>query len=106
MENPFETINQKLDWITNQINEISSHLALSGTRPAKRILSINEAAEFLGIAKQTIYGYTMLRNIPHYKIGRKLCFVESELTEWVLSNKRKTHLEIANEPRPHRSKRK
>jgi predicted DNA-binding transcriptional regulator AlpA len=45
-------------------NEISSHLALSGTEPAKRILSKNEASKLLGMATQTIYGYTMLRKYP------------------------------------------
>jgi predicted DNA-binding transcriptional regulator AlpA len=105
MENPFETINQKLDRITTQLNEIASHLALSGTEPAKRILSINDASKLLGMARQTIYGYTMLRNIPHYKNGKKLYFLEDELLTWALSNKVKTHVEIANEPRQHRFKR-
>ncbi len=102
MENPFEALNQKLDSIATQISEIASHLALSSCKPARKILSINEAAKLLGIAKQTIYGYTMLRNIPHYKNGKRLCFLEDELIEWALSKKVKTHMEIANEVRSYR----
>jgi predicted DNA-binding transcriptional regulator AlpA len=74
MENPFELINQKLDKLANQLHEISTHMELSSTEPAKRVLTISDAAKLLGIAKQTIYGYTMLRNIPHYKMAKSCIF--------------------------------
>jgi excisionase family DNA binding protein len=46
-------------------------------------LSVTEASEYLGIAKQTIYKYTSERFIPFKKVGKKLYFKKSELNEWL-----------------------
>jgi excisionase family DNA binding protein len=49
-------------------------------------MTIQEAANYLSLAKQTIYGLVMNNKIPFHKKGKRLYFIESELTEWI-SNK-------------------
>lgn len=67
------------------------------TSPAKEILTVEEAAEFTGLARQTLYGFTSRRAIPHFKRGKNLLFKRSELEAWMLSNKRKTIAELAHD---------
>lgn len=55
---------------------------------AKNMLSVTEAAMYLGISKSTIYKMTMNRQIPHYKpFGGKIFFDKSELDSWIHRNK-------------------
>ena len=53
-------------------------------------MDVNQAAEFLGIAKATLYGKCCNLLIPHFKKGKKLYFDKVELLDWLKSGKRKT----------------
>jgi len=53
-------------------------------------MDVNQAANFLGIAKSTLYGKCCNLLIPHFKKGKKLYFDRAELIEWLKSGKRKT----------------
>ena len=64
---------------------------------AKQILNVNEAAALTGLAKQTIYGLTSRREIPHFKRGKAVKFRYDELQAWLLANRRKTVEEISKE---------
>lgn len=65
--------------------------------PAKQILNIEEAAALTGLARQTLYGLTSRREIPHFKRGKALRFKYDELQAWLLANRRKTVEEISRE---------
>ena len=60
-------------------------------------LNINQASEYLNMAKQTIYALTSKRNIPFIKRGKKLLFRKSELETWLLEGRKKTVKEIEAE---------
>ena len=62
-----------------------------------KLFSIDEAAEFLNLARQTLYGFTSKRLIPFIKRGKKLYFRKSELEKWLSEGKRKSISEIAAE---------
>ncbi len=50
----------------------------------KEILNVDEAAEFLGMTKGTLYHLTYKKKIPYYKPGGKLIrFYKSELIKWI-----------------------
>lgn len=63
----------------------------------KKPLNVDQAAEFLGWAKPTLYAYTSERKIPYSKRGGKLYFDEDELIEWLRQGKQKTQAEIQTE---------
>jgi excisionase family DNA binding protein len=63
----------------------------------KEILTVEEVAELTGLAKQTIYTNVCKRLIPHYKARRKVYFKRTEIIEWMLQDRRKTHKEIRKE---------
>lgn len=50
-------------------------------------IGLKGACEVTGLAKQTIYGRVNNGTIPHFKKGGKLYFMESELLEWLKSDK-------------------
>ena len=63
----------------------------------KEILTIEEAARYLGIAKSTLYRLTMTRAIPHYKpFGKQCYFNRVELVNWIQSNRVSTADEIGD----------
>lgn len=50
---------------------------------SKRILSSGAAADYCGMATQTLYNHISAGTGPkHFKQGRRLAFYESDLDEW------------------------
>ena len=67
---------------------------------AKEVLNLEEAANFLGIAKSTLYKMTHENRIPFYKPAGKLIYFEkSVLLEWIRSNRIMSEAEIQEEAR-------
>ena len=52
-----------------------------------RLRTVDEAAEFLQLAKSTIYRLVSDRSIPFKKMGKRLYFLESQLFEWVRNSR-------------------
>jgi excisionase family DNA binding protein len=49
-----------------------------------RWMNAEEAAEFLGVAQSTLYGYVREHRIPHLRLSpRVLRFDRDELTAWL-----------------------
>jgi len=65
--------------------------------PSSKPLTIDEAAKYLGIPKNTLYQLTSNREIPHQKIGRRLKFLTHQLDEWIAGKRKKTRSEIESE---------
>ena len=52
----------------------------------KRLLTVRELAEYIGISKDTIYSHVSQRRIPFVKIGRLLKFDLKAIDEWIAQN--------------------
>src|SRR5688572_26142402 len=63
---------------------------------ANKLFSIKEAADFLNLAPQTLYGYTSNRTIPFIKKGKKLYFRRSDLDKWLMQGRKLTMEEIGD----------
>ena len=59
-----------------------------------KLLNIPEAATFLNLAPQTLYGFTSTRKIPFIKKGKKLYFKKSDLELWLCDGRRATVKEL------------
>lgn len=55
--------------------------------PPARILTINEAAALVGLAKATLYKLTSAGKIPHSKRGKKLYFEREALEAWLTQDR-------------------
>ena len=50
-----------------------------------RLLSVGDAAAYLNVSRSLIYKYVEDMLIPHIKIGGRIRFDPSELSEWIIS---------------------
>ena len=56
-----------------------------GANVASKMLTAPQAAEFTGIKVRTWYAWYQVWNVPHYRLGRRIMFSESDLTRWMES---------------------
>ncbi|MHB8173967.1 MAG: helix-turn-helix domain-containing protein [Nitrospirota bacterium] len=49
----------------------------------KQLMDTNEASEFLGISKNTLYEWVVQNKVPYIKVGRLVKFRKVELEEWL-----------------------
>ena len=68
--------------------------------PSKKLLNTSEAAEYLGIAKSSIYQMTSRKEIPFIKIGSRILFREEQLLTWLASHE---HVPGSPSPRSRRT---
>jgi len=67
--------------------EILKNVLLKKDKP---FLTIDEASEYIGLSKNTIYRYVSMNIINHYKLqGRKLYFRIHDLDDFILNEKNK-----------------
>lgn len=94
MENPFELILERLDRIEKAITKLNI-----GTQIAEvnHPMGVKELTAYLKNSKSAIYAMTASNKIPHYKSGKRLYFKQSEIDEWIFSNKIKTNDDIERE---------
>ena len=52
----------------------------------KRLVTVRELAEYIGISQDTIYSHVSQRRIPFVKIGRLLKFDLKAIDEWITQN--------------------
>lgn len=64
-------------------------------RASKEILTLDEAADYTGLSKSTLYKLNSSNEIPHYKpSGGKVYYKLTELINWLTSNRVATSAEI------------
>jgi excisionase family DNA binding protein len=76
--------------IRNSLTEIIQEQAANNSKPRIELLSLHEAARYLQLAPQTLYGFTSKRKIPFIKKGKKLYFKETDLENWLETGRKKT----------------
>lgn len=78
-----------------QIKEMADMIAEKTMFLSKDLLTAEEAARYMGVAKSYLYKLTMRRSIPHYKPMGKMCyFTRTEIDEWLTQNRVKTAEEV------------
>lgn len=52
-----------------------------------RWVSVEEIAEYLGVSKDTVYGWINKKDLPAHKVGRLWKFKTGEVDDWVRHGK-------------------
>ncbi len=52
-----------------------------------RWVSVEEIAEYLGVSKDTVYGWIAKKDMPAHKVGRLWKFKTDEIDDWVRTGK-------------------
>ena len=55
---------------------------------SRRLLSIGQLSQQLGISVKTLYGWVYLRQIPYVKMGRLVKFDSRDIEKWIETKKR------------------
>jgi excisionase family DNA binding protein len=97
MENPFEIILKRLDHIESLIKGIQINTVSQIHPEISEVMNLTQAAQYLNLAKQSIYGLTARREIPHFKKGKKLYFKKPELDQWISEGRVKAKKQIEQE---------
>ncbi len=98
--NPFQEIIDRLERIEFQLIQ---HYAKENSQKedlTDKFLTVPEAAKFLGLAVQTIYGLISRKEIPSMKRQKRVYFSKAQLTKWIEDGRRLTRYDIASNPRP------
>jgi excisionase family DNA binding protein len=76
-----------MEFIQNELKEIKE-LLIKQTIQQKELLTIDEAAYFLGLSSSRLYKMTSNKEIAHYKPGGKVIYLKrQELEQWVLNSR-------------------
>ena len=76
-----ELLTKQVADLTRKLDAINNVLC-----QAKEILTLEEAAIFLGISKSCLYKMTHNQVVPFFKPNRKMFFERQNLDEWVKQN--------------------
>ncbi len=52
----------------------------------KRWMTVNEAAEYLGLTTKAVYNRVHMRRIPYTKLGGSLRFDKEAIENWLANN--------------------
>lgn len=89
MEKIIVTSPEELEaFIESSVKRVLKAQSVNNTANDPDHFTVKQAAAFLDLAEQTIYGLTSRNEIPHYKRGKKLYFLKAELEKWMLENRR------------------
>lgn len=75
---------------------IGTHLG-SNVNEGETFFNIADAAIFLNLAKQTLYGFTSQNQIPFIKRAKRLLFRKSDLEKWLMEGRCKSISELQSE---------
>jgi len=100
MEMTFEKLPEAVNQLFDKLENIERLLLLKSNAPlpeADKLLTIQQAAEILHLSVPTIYGLVQRTEVPVCKRGKRLYFSKKELTDWIMSGRKKTISEIEAE---------
>jgi len=94
----FDALPTAVHQILKKIDTLA--MMLESSKPDEqqnKLLTIQQAAEFLNLSKSTIYSKVSRGELPHMKKGKRLYFFQKELTAYIKSGKVKTVADLENE---------
>lgn len=101
----FELLPQAVTILTKEVSELKRLIISKQEQPqvddSKQLLSIDEAADFLGLSKPTIYSKCSRGELPYMKRSKRLYFSRTELIEYIKAGRVKTNEERQGEVRNH-----
>ena len=75
----------KVDYVISRLDEKKEADGSSPTQDDDQMMTMDEACQFIGKKRSTMYSLTSERRIPYRKRGNKLYFFKKELVEWIQS---------------------
>ena len=84
--------------MTENWQQVADLITANIISTTKAVLTVDEAARYMGISRSTLYKMMMRREIPFSKPGGKMCFFNrAEVEAWLMSNRVATADEIRDQ---------
>lgn len=64
---------------------VSAQEALLKPVVVKQTMSVKEAAHYLGVHHDTIYNMVRAKEIPHFRLRKRILFTRTCLDDWIKS---------------------
>ena len=81
--------------MSEELKQVADMVAENIIFCTKEVLTSDEAAKYMGIARSYLYKLTMKQQIPHFKPMGKMCYFNRlELEQWLQRNRVATVDEI------------
>ena len=87
---------EKILCMLERIETMVENLA-SGKSSEDTLLTVDQTSKLVKLSISTIYSKVSRKEIPAFKIGKRLYFSKAEIIAWIKSGKIKTIAEIRNE---------
>jgi len=98
MENPFQSIEERLGSIESLLITLNEKNVESDSNPEKEeLLTVQEAAAFLSLSVPTIYSKVNKGELPVMKRSKRLYFSNYELMDYLKQGRIKTNSELDQE---------
>ena len=94
---PIEEIEARLSSIEILLLDLKNNLKMVEPTDPEKLLTIQEAAEFLRLTVPTMYGKVSKGELPVMKRGKRLYFSRTELLEYLKDGRKKSNAEIEQE---------
>ncbi len=73
----------KVDGVICRLDKMRDADTAPPEKDDNKVMSLDEACQFIGKARSTMYSLTSENRIPYRKCGNKLYFFKKELVEWI-----------------------
>lgn len=101
MENiSFEQLPKAVSLLFTKLDHLEgliSKLEPTPNEEPDKLLTVDQAAEFLNLSKPTIYSKVNRRELPVMKRGKRLYFSKNELLDYLKAGRKKTNTDIEEE---------
>ena len=95
----FENLPAAISLLIREVNSIKLALQADPHEPTDQLLTVDQAAQFLTLAKPTIYAMISRGELPNLKRGKRVYFLKADLTTYLKAGRRKTFQQLAEEGR-------
>jgi excisionase family DNA binding protein len=97
----FDQLPKAVTMLTHEVSELKRLLIMKQEKPPteqpERLLTIQEAAEFLSLTVPTMYSKVSKGELPVMKRSKRLYFSRTELLEYLKDGRKKSNAEIEAE---------
>lgn len=97
----FDQLPYAVSLLTQKLNDIERLLLQRESREQtdqrEQLLTVEQAAEFLSLAKPTVYGMVSRNELPYMKRSKRLYFSRAELTAYLKEGRKKTQSELTKD---------
>lgn len=95
----FDQLPAAISLLIREVNSLKQFLQSTPPETADQLLTVDQAAAFLTLAKPTIYAMLSRGELPNLKRGKRVYFQKSDLLNYLKEGRRKTYQQIKAEAR-------